>query len=74
MPPVYGSHRRNVIYAGAGSDAISVHYGRGLLDCGPGRDIYHVARSRKRRYKFRNCEKLDYRTEQQRGGGLKPLR
>ena len=70
---IYGSHGKNVIKGGAGNDAISVHCGRGRVDCGPGRDIYHVARSRKRKYKFRNCEKVDYRTESQRGGGLKPL-
>jgi Ca2+-binding RTX toxin-like protein len=70
---IYGSHGRNVIYGGAGNDAISVHYGRGIVDCGPGRDVYHVAKSRKRGYKFRNCEKVDYRSERQRGGGLKPL-
>jgi hypothetical protein len=33
-----------------------------------------VARSRKKGYRFRNCEKVDYRSERQRGGGLKPLR
>jgi hypothetical protein len=71
---IYGSHGRNVIRGGEGNDAISVHYGRGIVDCGPGRDIYHVARSRKHRYTFRNCEKVDYRTESQRGGGLRPLR
>jgi hypothetical protein len=70
---IYGSHGRNTIYAGRGNDAISVHYGRGLVDCGPGRDIYHVAKSRKHLYKFRNCEKVDYRSERQRGRGLKPL-
>jgi Ca2+-binding RTX toxin-like protein len=70
---IYGSHGRNVIFGGAGNDAISVHYGRGFVDCGPGRDIYHVARSRKKGYKFRNCEKVDYRSEAQRGGGLRPL-
>lgn len=70
---IYGSHGYNRIYGGRGNDAISVHYGRGIVDCGPGRDIYHVARSRKRLYRFRNCEKVDYRSERQRGGGLKPL-
>ncbi len=70
---VYGSHGRNVIRGGAGNDAISVHYGRGFVDCGPGRDIYHVAKTRKKGYKFRNCEKVDYRSERQRGGGLRPL-
>lgn len=70
---IYGSHGHNRIYGGAGNDAISVHYGRGLVDCGRGRDIYHVARSRKKLYRFKNCEKVDYRSERQRGGGLKPL-
>jgi hypothetical protein len=50
-----------------------VHFGRGFVDCGPGRDIYHVPKSRKHGYRFRNCEKVDYRSEGQRGGGLKPL-
>ena len=72
---IYGSHGRNTIFGGAGNDAISVHYGRGYVDCGPGRDIYHVARSRRKKYRFRNCEKVDYRSERKRGGrGLKPLR
>jgi Ca2+-binding RTX toxin-like protein len=71
---IYGSHGRNIIRGGEGNDAISVHYGRGIVDCGPGRDIYHVARSRKKGYRFKNCEKVDYRTESQRGGGLRPLR
>jgi len=70
---IYGSHGRNVVYGGAGNDAISVHFGRGYVNCGPGRDIYHVAKSRKHGYKFRNCEKVDYRSESGRGGGLKPL-
>jgi Ca2+-binding RTX toxin-like protein len=70
---IYGSHGRNTIFAGAGNDAISVHYGRGTVDCGAGRDIYHVARSRRHLYRFRNCEKVDYRPESVRGHGLKPL-
>jgi Ca2+-binding RTX toxin-like protein len=70
---IYGSHGTNEIYAGNGNDVISVHYGRGRVDCGPGRDIYHVARSRKSKYKFLHCEKVDYRPESVRGGPLKPL-
>ena len=70
---IYGSHGSNEIYAGNGNDVISVHYGRGRVDCGPGRDIYHVARSRKSKYKFLHCEKVDYRPEAVRGGPLKPL-
>jgi Ca2+-binding RTX toxin-like protein len=70
---IYGSHGRNVVYGGSGNDAISVHFGRGFVDCGAGRDIYHVAKSRNRGYRFRNCEKVDYRPEAVRGGGLKPM-
>ena len=66
--------QRDRIYGGPGNDAISVHFGRGFVDCGPGRDIYHVAKSRRKAYKFRNCEKVDYRSESARGGhGLSPL-
>jgi hypothetical protein len=71
---IYGSHGYNTIHGGPGNDAISVHFGRGYLDCGPGRDIYHVPKSRRRNWKVRNCEKVDHRSEAQRGGGLKPLR
>ena len=70
---IYGSHGYNEIYAGNGNDVVSVHYGRGRVDCGPGRDLYHVARSRKSKYRFLNCEKVDYRPESVRGGPLKPL-
>ena len=70
---IYGSHGRNRIYGGRGNDVISAHYGRGTIDCGPGRDIYHVPRSLKRRYRVRNCEKVDRRPESRRGP-LKPLR
>ena len=70
---IYASHGRNVIRGGRGNDAISAHFGRGLIDCGPGRDIYHVARSRRDGWRVRHCERVDYRSERQRGGGLKPL-
>jgi hypothetical protein len=70
---IYASHGHNRIFGGAGNDAISAHYGRGTIDCGPGRDIYHVPKSLRRAYKVRNCEKVDRRSERQRGGGLKPL-
>ena len=71
---IYSSRGRNTIDAGPDNDAIKIRYGRGVLDCGAGRDIYNVPRSRKRRWKIRNCEKVDYRTEAQRGGGVQPLR
>jgi len=69
---IYGSHGRNVIYGGPGNDAISVHFGRGYVNCGAGRDVYHVPFSRRHRYRFKHCERVDYRTEAQRGGGLRP--
>lgn len=71
---IYASHGHNRILGGSGNDAISAHYGRGTIDCGPGRDIYHVPKSLRKAYKVRNCEKVDRRSERQRGGGLKPLR
>ena len=70
---IYASHGRNRLYGGRGNDAISAHYGRGFIDCGPGRDIYHVPISRKKAYRVVNCEKVDRRSEKDRGGGLKPL-
>jgi Ca2+-binding RTX toxin-like protein len=71
---IYGSHGRNLVSGGSGNDAISVHYGHGRVDCGPGRDVVHVPRSLRGKYKLRRCEKVDRRSERQRGGGLKPLR
>lgn len=71
---IYASHGHNRILGGSGNDAISAHYGRGTIDCGPGRDIYHVPKSLRKAYKVSNCEKVDRRSERQRGGGLKPLR
>jgi Ca2+-binding RTX toxin-like protein len=71
---IYASHGRNVIDGGAGNDAISAHYGHGTIDCGPGKDIYHVPKSLIKKYKVKNCEKVDRRSEKQRGGhGLKPF-
>jgi hypothetical protein len=64
---IYGSHGRNVVLGGLGNDKIRVHYGRGFVDCGPGFDVYHVARSRRDDYRFVNCEKVDYRPESQGG-------
>jgi RTX calcium-binding nonapeptide repeat (4 copies) len=64
---IYGSHGRNVIFGGTGNDKIRVHFGRGVVDCGPGLDIYHVARSRRDRYRFIDCERVDYRPESQGG-------
>jgi len=37
------------------------------------RDIHHVARSRRKGYRFRNCEKVELRPEIVRGGPMKSL-
>lgn len=70
---LYSSHGLNTLLAGTGNDAIKIRYGRGTLDCGPGQDIVYVPRKRRARWKLKSCEKFDYRTEAQRGDGIKPL-
>ncbi len=70
---IYSSRGRNTIDAGPGNDAIKVRYGRGTLNCGSGRDIVHLPRSRRVNWKFKGCEKFEYRSESATGRGLKPL-
>lgn len=70
---IYSSKGTNAIDAGPGNDVVKIRYGRGTLDCGPGRDIINLPRSRDKKWKIVNCEKIDRKTEKARGGGLKPL-
>lgn len=70
---IYTSRGVSTVLGGQGNDAIKARYGRGSVDCGSGKDIVHVPKSRKRNWKFRNCEKFESRTEAQVGRGLKPL-
>jgi Ca2+-binding RTX toxin-like protein len=70
---IYSSRGRNTIEGGNHNDAIKARYGRGVVNCGPGKDIVHIPKRRKRNWKFKNCEKFEYRTESQVGHGLKPL-
>lgn len=59
---IYASHGRNVIRAGAGMDVIHSHFGRGIADCGAGYDVIYLARSRRKGWKLRDCERISYRT------------
>lgn len=70
---IYSAAGRNTITGGPGNDAIKARYGKGTVDCGPGRDIIHIPRSRKKNWKFTNCERYEYRSESATGRGLKPL-
>lgn len=70
---LYSSHGLNTLDAGPGNDAIKARYGRGTVDCGAGRDIVYIPKSRKSRWKFKGCEKFEYRSESVLGHGLKPL-
>lgn len=68
---IYSSHGLNTIDAGSGNDAIKSRFGHGILNCGSGIDIVYIPKSRKSNWKFKGCEKFEYRTEQQRGHGIK---
>jgi Ca2+-binding RTX toxin-like protein len=60
---VYASHGRNTIYGGAGQDTIRVWFGRGFVDCGPGRrDILYVSRTQNKKVKRRNCERVSHKS------------
>lgn len=71
---IYSSRGKNTLYGGAGNDAIKVRYGTGLVDCGPGRDVINLPRTKQKNWTVKNCEKIDRLSERQRGGGLKPLK
>lgn len=56
---LYSSHGYNDIDGGPGTDHIWAYYGRGVIDCGPGR--HDVARIRLGApYKVRNCETVGH--------------
>ena len=60
---VYASHGRNTIYGGGGHDTIRVWFGRGFVDCGPGkRDILYVSKTQNKKVKRRNCEKVKHKS------------
>jgi hypothetical protein len=60
---IYASHGRNEIHGGWGQDTIRVWFGRGFVDCGPGRrDILYVSRTQDHKVKRRNCEKVSHKS------------
>lgn len=69
---IYSSRGRNTIKGGSATMS-SRGYGKGTVDCGPGRDIVHLPRKRRRNWTFISCERFEYRSEAATGRGLKPL-
>jgi hypothetical protein len=66
---IYGSHGRSVIYGGNGNDRIRVWFGRGYVNCGPGRDILYVSRKNGPKVKRRHCEVISHLSDRQVHGG-----
>lgn len=59
---LYASHGWNTIKAGAGPDYVKAHFGRGIIDCGPGRDRLFISHKVQRHYKIRHCERISHRS------------
>jgi RTX calcium-binding nonapeptide repeat (4 copies) len=59
---IYTSHGTNNIAAGAGDDWVKAHFGRGAIDCGPGRDLLFISRRAQRHFRLANCERISHRT------------
>ena len=59
---IYGGHGTNYISGGAGNDWIKTHWGRGVVDCGPGYDVLYISRRAQRHYKIRHCERISHKT------------
>ena len=59
---IYASHGTNQINAGAGDDWVKAHFGRGVIDCGPGRDLLFISRRAQRHFVIANCERISHRT------------
>jgi RTX calcium-binding nonapeptide repeat (4 copies) len=70
---IYPSHGTTRVIAGAGNDYIWAFYGRGTIDCGPGRDEVRVRMNGA--FKLRNCEVVGHFCQfgaDGHGGCLKP--
>jgi hypothetical protein len=52
---LYPSHGSTHTYGGPGDDYVWAYYGRGVIDCGPGRDTARV-RFIGNRHRLRGCE------------------
>ena len=53
---LYPSHGSTVVKGGAGKDYVWAYYGRGTIDCGPGKDTARVKLNGP--WKVRNCERV----------------
>jgi hypothetical protein len=62
---IYSSHGRSEIYGGGGPDKIRVWFGRGFVDCGPGKDILYTSRKSDPKIKRKNCEKISHLSDSQ---------
>ncbi len=59
---IYASHGTNIIRANGGDDDVKAHFGRGIIDCGAGRDTLYVSRRAQKSYKIRNCDRISHKT------------
>jgi hypothetical protein len=53
---IYPSHGSTRVDAGPGKDYVWAYYGRGVIDCGPGRDTARVRLETA--FRVRNCERV----------------
>ena len=53
---IYPSHGGTRVDAGPGKDYVWAYYGRGVIDCGPGRDTARVRLETA--FRVRNCERI----------------
>lgn len=70
---LYPSHGRSIVRGGSGVDYIWAYYGRGTIDCGPGRDTVRVRTNGA--FKLSNCERVRHfcaHGENSRGQCLSP--
>jgi Ca2+-binding RTX toxin-like protein len=66
---IYGSHGYNAIQGGAGNDTIRVWFGRGFVNCGPGKDILYVSRKSGPHVKRKHCETISHKSASQVANG-----
>ena len=55
---IYPSHGTTTVLGGAGDDHVWAFYGKGTIDCGPGRDTVRVRMNGA--FRLRNCEVVNH--------------
>jgi hypothetical protein len=53
---LYPSHGRSIVKGGSGTDYVWAYYGRGTIDCGPGRDTARIRTTGA--FRTKNCERI----------------